>query len=117
MADPPRRWSERPLAQLTLVRLREVIREPEAIFWIFLFPVLMTAGLGLAFRSKPEGVSKVAVLAGSRWSAETAERLKTNALIEVQVLDDSGSARALRTGKVAIVVVPDSAAVPFRKVA
>ncbi|HEU5218557.1 MAG TPA: hypothetical protein VFU23_07850, partial [Gemmatimonadales bacterium] len=98
MADSARRWFEQPLVQLTLVRLREVIREPEAIFWIFLFPVLMTAGLGIAFRSKPESASKVAVLAGSRWSRQTAERLKANPLIEPQVLDDSGAARALRTG-------------------
>jgi ABC-2 type transport system permease protein len=114
MAETRRRWTEWPLAQLTLVRLREVIREPEAIFWIFLFPVLMTAGLGLAFRSKPESASKVAVLAGSRWSAETAGRLRGNPLIDVQLLDDSASARALRTGKVAIVVVPDSAAMRYR---
>jgi len=114
MPDAKRRWTERPLAQLTLVRLREVIREPEAIFWIFLFPVLMTAGLGLAFRSKPEAASKVAVLAGSPWSRETVERLKANPLIETQVLDDSAAARALRTGKVAIVVVPDSAQVRYR---
>jgi ABC-2 type transport system permease protein len=114
MAESRRRWTEWPLAQLTLVRLREVIREPEAIFWIFLFPVLMTAGLGLAFRSKPESASKVAVLAGSRWSAETAGRLRGNPLIDVQLLDDSASARALRTGKVAIVVAPDSAAMRYR---
>src|SRR6185369_15493789 len=50
----------------------------------------------------------------SRWSAETAGRLKSNPLIEVQELDDSASARALRTGKVALVVVPDSAAVRYR---
>jgi ABC-2 type transport system permease protein len=114
MADPKRPWSDRTLVQLSLVRLREIWREPEAIFWIFLFPVLMAGGLGLAFRSRPEQVVKVAVLAGSSWSARTAERLGADSLIEVQVLDDSAAARALRTGKVAIVIVPDSGSVAYR---
>src|SRR2546428_170193 len=42
-----------PLAELTLVRLRELAREPEAVFWVFIFPVLLAAILGLAFRSRP----------------------------------------------------------------
>lgn len=114
MADSVRRWYDRALAQLTLVRLREVWREPEAVFWIFLFPVLMAGGLGLAFRGRPDQVIQVAVLAGSPWSAETARRLEADSLIKVQVLDDSASARALRTGKVAIVLVPDSTSVGYR---
>jgi len=32
MADSSPRWFDRALVQLTLVRLREVWREPEAIF-------------------------------------------------------------------------------------
>ena len=114
MAESRRPWSDHPLVQLALVRLREVWREPEAIFWIFLFPVLMAGGLGLAFRSRPAGITKVAVLAGSPWSEQTAQRLKVDSLLEVQVLDDSAAARALRTGKVAIVLVPDSGSVAYR---
>src|SRR5258708_40322916 len=66
MPEAARRpWSERALAQLILVRVREFMREPEAVFWTFAFPVLMTAGLRIAFRSKPEGIPKIAVLAGA----------------------------------------------------
>ncbi len=39
-------WRDHPLVQLTLVRYREFFREPEAVFWVFVFPVLLTAGLG-----------------------------------------------------------------------
>ncbi|HEV8149100.1 MAG TPA: ABC transporter permease [Gemmatimonadales bacterium] len=106
MAERP--WSERPLVQLTLVRLREFVREPEAVFWTFLFPVLMTAGLGIAFRSKPESAARVALLAGAPAARETAARLSGNRLLEVQTLDDSAAARALRTGKLALVLVPQS---------
>ncbi|HEV8356246.1 MAG TPA: ABC transporter permease [Gemmatimonadales bacterium] len=100
----PRRWSERPLAQLTLVRVREFVREPEAVFWTFMFPVLMTAGLGIAFRSKPEETVKVAVLAGGSAAADAAARLRRDPHLSVQLLDDSAAARALRGGKVALVL-------------
>ena len=45
-----------PLAQLTRVRFLEFLREPEAIFWVFIFPLLLAAGLGLAFRNRPPEV-------------------------------------------------------------
>ena len=48
---------ENPIWQLTLVKVREYLREPEAIFWILLFPVLLALALGVAFRSRgPEAV-------------------------------------------------------------
>ena len=37
--------SGHPLVQLTLVRIREFTREPEAVFWAIFFPVLLTAGM------------------------------------------------------------------------
>ena len=42
------------LVQLTLVRFREFVREPEALFWVFVFPILLAAGLGLGL-SQPAG--------------------------------------------------------------
>ena len=41
-----------PLVELTLARFREFLREPEAVFWVFAFPVIMTCALGIAFRSR-----------------------------------------------------------------
>jgi len=49
MADKPRH----PLLELTIARIKETIREPEAMFWIFVFPVLLAIGLGIAFRDRP----------------------------------------------------------------
>jgi ABC-type multidrug transport system permease subunit len=112
---PERRWADRPLVQLTLMRAREFLREPEAVFWTFVFPVLMTVGLGIAFRSKPESAAKVAVLATAPGAEATVTRLSGNPLLEVQRLDDSAAARALRTGKVALVIVPQAdSAVDYR---
>ena len=42
-----------PLAQLMLARVREFYREPEALFWVYGFPLLMVVALGIAFRNKP----------------------------------------------------------------
>ena len=39
-----------PLSQLILARLREFYRRPEAIFWVYGFPLLMVVALGTAFR-------------------------------------------------------------------
>jgi ABC-2 type transport system permease protein len=52
------------LTELTLARIRELTREPEALFWVFVFPILLTAILGLAFRSRPPEALPVAVVAG-----------------------------------------------------
>jgi ABC-2 type transport system permease protein len=46
------RWE--PFLQLTMCRIREFIREPEAIFWVYGFPLLMTLVLGIAFREKKQ---------------------------------------------------------------
>ena len=50
--------------ELTLARVRELTREPEAIFWVFVFPILLAAILGVAFRSRPPDALPVAVVAG-----------------------------------------------------
>lgn len=47
--------------ELFLARMRMFYREPEAMFWTYGFPVLLTVGLGIAFRSKPPEQVPVAV--------------------------------------------------------
>jgi ABC-type multidrug transport system permease subunit len=102
------------LWQLTLVRFREFVRQPEAVFWTFVFPILLAVGLGLAFRSRAPDQVKVAVVArGDSAASEGIRRtLSSDSLLSVQMLDDSSAARALRTGKVAIVLIPTSMTFP-----
>ena len=50
------------IGQLVLTRVREFIREPEAIFWTMVFPILMTIGLGIAFRNRPAELARIGVL-------------------------------------------------------
>ena len=51
------------LYQLTATRLKLTLREPEAIFWIFVFPILLAVGLGIAFRNRPADVLPVGATA------------------------------------------------------
>jgi ABC-type multidrug transport system permease subunit len=101
-----RRWDEYPLVQLTRVRYREFFREPEAVFWVFIFPVLLAAGLGIAFRNRAPDLISVAVVNTDGAAGRTAEALRKSRDIEVSLMSDAAAAEALRTGDVALVLVP-----------
>jgi ABC-2 type transport system permease protein len=102
-------WAARALPQLTLVRFREFIREPEAVFWTFFFPVVLAIGLGIAFRNKPADVLTVAVVGGTSTADSLAARLGRSSGLRVRVLADSAAAHALRTGEVALVAASSAA--------
>src|SRR5882762_9516834 len=64
---PPQRngrWSG--YRHLLMARMLELRREPEVVFWVFVFPLLLAAGLGIAFRNKPGDATSVAIVAGPR---------------------------------------------------
>jgi ABC-type multidrug transport system permease subunit len=96
------------------VRYREFLREPEAVFWVFVFPVLLAAGLGIAFRNRPAERQRVAVLASAPGSTPLAAALRADSSLTVDLLDDSAAMRALRTGDVALVVIPHGDSVSYR---
>lgn len=108
MSDPsPRRsFMKSSMVQLTLVRFREFIREPEAVFWTFVFPILLAAGLGIAFRQRGPDKVQVGVITSVPGSSAVVASLKKDSTLVLQTYDDSAGARALRTGKVALLVVP-----------
>lgn len=93
-----RGWLAGPLAQLTLVRVREFVREPEAVFWAVFFPILLTVGLGLAFRDRPDPVLKIAA------TPEVATTLRTEPGLDVRELTEEQARLALRNGDIALAV-------------
>ena len=102
--------ADHPLVQLTLVRFLEFIREPEALFWVFVFPILLAAGLGIAFRNRPADVLRIAAV-----TPELAQSLRQEKLLDVQQLNSEAAQEALRTGKVALLAAPGpSGAVEYR---
>jgi ABC-2 type transport system permease protein len=100
-AAPRKSFAERSIVQLTLARFRGFVREPEAVFWTFVFPILLAVGLGVAFRSRAPEQPHVGVLVAGG-SNPVVETLKRDSSLKVEVMDDSAAARALRTGKIAI---------------
>ena len=117
MADrtpQPRGVMDGALAQLTLVRLREFLREPEAVFWTFGFPLLLAAGLAIAFRNKPAEAVPVAVVSGTAGSERVVAALTADPGLIVDVLGDSAAHTALRTGRVALLVEPRGDSVVYR---
>jgi ABC-2 type transport system permease protein len=95
-----------PLVELTLARLRELIREPEAVFWVFIFPILLTAILGLAFRSRPPEALPVGVVAGPHAEARLAALSAADDLAP-RVLGLAEARQALARGHVVLVVSGD----------
>ncbi|MFO7653381.1 MAG: ABC transporter permease [Candidatus Krumholzibacteriia bacterium] len=95
---------DRPLVELTRVRILEFVREPEAVFWVFVFPVLLAVALGVAFRNQPAGSIPVAVVAGERTAPRALAALAESPSLEVRTLDAAAAREALRRGRVDVVV-------------
>src|SRR5688572_239962 len=104
-----RRWSEWPLGQLVLARVREFYREPEAVFWVYGFPILMTVLLGIAFREAPDPQYRVDVVGPGAakviqaLNEEKTRRKEPRYLVQEQEEVDAARGR-LRAGKTDLVV-------------
>jgi ABC-2 type transport system permease protein len=99
-----------PLWELTASRMREFLREPEAVIWVFIFPLVLAVALGFAFREKAPDRTPVAVVAGPGADAAAAA-LQRSPLLQARVMDATAGREALRTGKISLLVVPGPPAV------
>src|SRR5215470_13979339 len=91
---PPRRngrWSG--YAHLLMARMLELKREPEVVFWVFVFPLLLALGLGIAFRNKPGDAVSVAIVqsSGSEDARGLLARSPQHAMFNVKVLDENAA--------------------------
>jgi len=94
-----------PFYRLLIARIREPLREPEVVFWVFVFPILLAVGLGIAFRNKPQEQISVAIVDGPR-AREVAAVLEADPQLVVRISNGEDARSELRLGKVALVVVP-----------
>src|SRR5215831_8754954 len=99
---PPRRngrWSG--YSHLLWARMLELKREPEVVFWVFVFPLLLALGLGIAFRTKPVDAVPVAIVSGA--GAEDAQLLLARSprhdRFKMQILDAEAAHKGFRLGK------------------
>ncbi len=94
-----------PILELTSVRVREFLREPEAVFWVFAFPILMACALGIAFRNRGPELVYVGVQDGPAAQAVIAP-LGSSPSVSVRILPVDHVEAALRKGDVQLVVIP-----------
>ena len=97
------------LYQLTMVRFRLFWREPEAIFWIFGFPILMAVGLGMAFRNRPPDVLPVGATAVQLTQALAADKGLTASTRNV-----ADGTQALATGRILLLAIQQPAGVAYK---
>jgi ABC-type multidrug transport system permease subunit len=96
------------LYQLTMVRFRLLAREPEAIFWIFIFPVLLAVGLGLAFRNRPPDRLQVGAT-----TPQLARELTQDKGLTASTMSEAAGTHALSTGNILVLVIPTASGVTY----
>jgi ABC-type multidrug transport system permease subunit len=89
---------------LSLARFREFVREPEAIFWTFVFPILIAVALAVAFPGRQAPVV-VGIRAGEQGGAVRSV-LRNEPGVTVRDISEAEEVRALREGDVHVLVVP-----------
>jgi ABC-type multidrug transport system permease subunit len=109
-----RRWSG--YWRLLRMRMLELWREPEVVFWVFVFPLLLALGLGIAFREKPAEVTPVAVVEGPKAQqvVDLLARSPQHTVIQVDEVSAATAYDGFRLGKYSLVVSMDDAGVHYR---
>jgi len=95
-----------PLAHLTLNRIRILFREPEALFWVFGFPILLALGIGIAFGNPQPERFRIAMEEGAI-PPSLGLLLESTSEVEVVPLAGVPADELLRRGRVMLVVAAD----------
>jgi ABC-type multidrug transport system permease subunit len=98
------------LYQLTTTRFRLTLREPEAIFWVFIFPILLAVGLGIAFRNRPADVLQVGAT-----TTQLTGALASDEGLTATKMDELAGTQALATGRILLLAIqkPDGVAYKY----
>ncbi len=105
MSSPDRGGAHHPIVELTLTRVREFIREPEALFWTFVFPIVMSLVMAMAFPSRGAQPVPVGVAPGEH-APSVRQQLGSAPGVALRTIAPGGEQRALREGIVDLIVVP-----------
>lgn len=94
------------VAALTRARVLAFMREPEAVFWVFVFPLVLAIVLGWAFKESGPEPERVAIYGPG--AAELRARLEGAPLLEVEEYATRDEAdAALRRGRIAVLIVSE----------
>ncbi len=91
------------LHELTVTRTKEFLRQGEAVFWVFVFPLLLALALGFAFREKAPDRIPIGVTRGER-AAAVAAALETSPALRVRLWAADEGREALRVGRISLLV-------------
>jgi len=100
---PETRHTKSPLFELTIYRLKEFIREPDAVFWVLIFPLLLTLALGFAFREKPPDRIPVGVSEGP-FAQRHLLALKKSPALQPRIYPEREGREELRRGNISLLV-------------
>jgi ABC-type multidrug transport system permease subunit len=103
------RLQESSLYQLTVVRFLLILREPEAIFWIFIFPILLAAGLGIAFRNRPADVLQVGAT-----TTQLTQALSSDNGLTATTMDEAAGTKALATENILLLAIQRTDGVEYK---
>ena len=98
------------LYQLTVIRFKLFLREPEAIFWIFIFPILLAVGLGIAFRNRPPDVLQVGAT-----TTQLTQALNSDKGLTAKTMNEAEGSHELATGDILLLAIqkPDGVAYKY----
>jgi ABC-type multidrug transport system permease subunit len=97
------------LYQLTSTRFRLFFREPEAMFWIFVFPILLAVGLGIAFRNRPADVLQVGAT-----STQLTQALNGDKGLAAAAMGEGEGAHELATGRILLLAIRNDEGVAYK---
>src|SRR5258707_13376364 len=97
------RWAG--FSHLLAARMRELKREPEVLFWVFAFPLLLALGLGIAFRNKPADTTSVVIVSGpeAQSTLTMLQNSPQHASIRAEIADQPQALKFFRLGKYDVV--------------
>src|SRR5205809_5384699 len=107
---PPKRngpWSG--YTHLLMARMLELKREPEVLFWVFAFPLLLALGLGIAFRNKPADTTSVVIVSGpnAQSTLEMLQHSPQHPSIRAEIADEPQALKSFRLGQYDLVITPN----------
>jgi ABC-2 type transport system permease protein len=111
-----------PIWQITLSRLKEFVRQPAAIFWVYGFPIVMMIALGTAFRDNPQEHIAVDLVSSDKVSSDKDDSAAITAIvaklahdprIDVTALPNEDWQKRLQAGKTDLVIEVDTSSGPL----
>lgn len=99
------------IVTISITRLKEFVRRPEKVFWVYFFPVLMIVVLGVAFRNQAAETFDVDVI-DNEFAATVVQQLSQQPSVVAHRVDGAMSNLRLRSGKSVLAVTAKRANSP-----